>query len=63
LLREDKISREAEMHREGRLRKAPAMHPDIEELLWITIKAFGAMLTLVYVIRIGRLGFMALSAL
>jgi hypothetical protein len=39
------------------------MHPDIEELLWITIKAFGAMLVLVYAIRIGRLGFVALSAL
>jgi hypothetical protein len=39
------------------------MHPDFEELIWITIKAFGAMLALVYIIRIGRLGFVALNAL
>ncbi len=39
------------------------MHPDIEELIWITLKAFGAMLAVVYIMRIGRIGFEALNAL
>jgi hypothetical protein len=39
------------------------MHPDIEELIWITLKAFGAMLAVVYIMRIGRLGYEALNAL
>jgi hypothetical protein len=47
----------------GRLRKALEMHPDFEELIWTTIKAFGAMLACVYIIRFCRLGFVALNAL
>ncbi len=39
------------------------MHPDFEELIWTTIKAFGAMLACVYIIRFCRLGFVALNAL
>lgn len=50
-------------HGDRALEKGAGMHPDFEELIWITIKAFGAMLALVYIIRIGRLGFVALNAL
>jgi hypothetical protein len=63
LLPQDACEPEGENAGRGRTGKEQVMHPDIEELIWITLKAFGAMLAIVYIMRIGRIGYHALNAL